>query len=279
VVVIAWQLDNGDTYLLNGAEEGAWTTGLDNRGTITDITINSVVLGLSDNLAITYYTVEGSVVCFTAGTLIRTRTGDVAVDHLRVGNEVLTRDRGYRPIRWIGSCKLDCSDLGADPRLRPIRIRADALGDGLPDRDLLVSPQHRMLIASKIARNMFGSDEVLVAAKQLLPMKGIEIAQDVAEVSYWHFLCDDHEIVIANGALSETLYTGKQALRSVGPEARREIFSLFPELRSPDFQPKGARPFIKGRKARELACRHARKNRPLFSRNAVEGTRSGYATV
>lgn len=279
IVVIAWQLDNGDTYLLNGAEEGAWPSGLDNRGEITNITINSVVIGASDNLAITYYTMVGTVVCFTSGTLIMTRQGEVAINDLRVGDEVLTLDRGYREIRWIGSRKLDAIDLRLNPKLRPIRIRAGALGNGMPHRDLLVSPQHRIFIASKIAAQMFGCDEVLVTAKQLVEIEGICIANDVDEVSYWHFLCDDHEIVVANGALSETLYTGPQALRAVGPEARREIFAIFPELRNrkTDEQPRCARPLIAGRKARKLAFRHARNNRPMLSKDALGYGRAAFA--
>jgi hypothetical protein len=271
-VLIAWQLDNGDTYLLNGVEEGAQPTALDNLGIITNITINSVLIGFSDNLAITYFTTVGSdILCFTSGTLIKARHGEIAIEDLSVGDEVLTADHGYQPIRWIGARTLDFIELRMNPHLRPIRIRAGALGNGLPERDLLVSPQHRMLVASRIARHMFGTHEVLAAAKQLLLIDGIEVAEDIHEVTYWHFLCNEHEIVWANGALSETLYTGKQALRSVGPEARKEIFAIFPELKrnGADNQPNGARPLITGRKARKLALRHVQKNRPLLSNHRL----------
>lgn len=74
------------------------------------------------------------------------------------------------------------------------------MGAGIPDRDLLVSPQHRVLVRSAIAQRMFGSSEVLVAAKQLLQLPGISLAEDVAGVSYVHLLFDRHEIVVSNGA-------------------------------------------------------------------------------
>src|SRR5690606_24870473 len=115
-------------------------------------------------------------------------------------------------------------------KLRPIRIRAGALGNGTPSSDLVLSPQHRVLVRSRIAQKMFGATEVLVAARQLLLLDGIDIATDLTEVEYFHMLFDRHEVVISNGALTESLYTGAQALQAVGKAARDEIFTLFPQL-------------------------------------------------
>ena len=80
---------------------------------------------------------------------------------------------------------------------------------------------------------MFGAPEVLVAAKQLLQIDGIDL-DDAADVTYVHFLCDRHEVVFSNGAPTESLYTGPEALKSVGAAAREEIFVLFPQLRDRD---------------------------------------------
>ncbi|MBI6630791.1 Hint domain-containing protein [Pontibaca sp. S1109L] len=167
-------------------------------------------------------------------------------------------DNGPQEIRWIGQQTIGAGALMAQPKLRPIRIQAGALGQGLPERDLLVSPQHRMLASNRLAQRMFGTQEVLVAAKQLVALNGIDVADDVDEVTYVHFLCDQHEVVFAEGAASETLYTGTEALKSVGKAAREEIFSIFPELRErePDALPAaGARPFVNGRMGRQMAQR------------------------
>ena len=203
--------------------------------------------------------------CFVRGTLIETAEGPVAVEDLTPGMHIVTRDRGPQPLRWIGSRTFCSKAMKVSPEMRPIRIATGALGNGLPRRDLLVSPQHRILVRSRIAHKMFGAPEVLVAAKQLLQINGIDIAQDVANVEYYHFLFDRHEIVLSEGAETESLYTGKEALRSVGQSARDEIFAIFPELRDrpDDAAPEGARHLASGRMGRKLAVRHAQHAKAL----------------
>lgn len=203
--------------------------------------------------------------CFVRGTLIETERGAIAVENLVPGMKVLTRDRGAQPLRWIGSRVLCSKALAVSPHMRPIRIGRGALGNGLPQRDLLVSPQHRILVRSRIAQKMFGAPEVLVAAKQLLQINGIDVARDPPTVEYFHVLFDRHEVVLAEGAETESLYTGREALKSVGLGAQREIFALFPGLRDGDADggPAGARILASGRMGRKLAVRHAQHGKAL----------------
>ncbi|MFB9222928.1 Hint domain-containing protein [Paracoccus cavernae] len=203
--------------------------------------------------------------CFARGTMIRCASGrQVAVEDLAVGQLVQTRDHGLRPIRWVGSRKLSAADLDEAPKLQPIRIAAGALGFDTPSTDLMVSPQHRILVRSAIAQRMFGAPEVLVAARQLLGVEGISVAE-VDSVEYFHILFDSHEILISNGAETESLFTGSEALKSVGPAAREEIFTLFPALREGEL-PVPARPFAQGRRAKHMAERHIRNAHPLLDR-------------
>ncbi|MDO5620623.1 MAG: Hint domain-containing protein [Paracoccus sp. (in: a-proteobacteria)] len=201
--------------------------------------------------------------CFARGTLIETDRGAVAIEDLAEGDLVQTRDNGMQPIRWIGSRHLPEIALNLNEKLRPIRIKAGALGAGLPATDLLVSPQHRILVRSRIAQRMFGTDEVLIAAKQLCQIEGIDIATDLAEVEYFHMLFDRHEVVTSNGAETESLFTGPEALKAVGPAAREEIFAIFPELKDRDYTPVPARLLPSGRMGRKLAVRHAQNGKPL----------------
>ena len=205
------------------------------------------------------------IMCFARGTLIKTIEGERPIEELSVGDRVLTMDNSYQEIRWIGSRDLDDIDLTMNPKLKPILIRADALGSGVPERDLVVSPQHRILIRSVIAERMFGQREVLMPANKLLTIDGIDILHHTPDgVEYWHMLFEDHQIVWSNGAPSESLFTGPEALKAVSPEGRLEIQTLFPEICAPNYIPTPAR-YIpeKGKLMKKLAQRHHANKKPL----------------
>ena len=219
----------------------------------------------------TTYTVNGStdsvstpvsaVPCFLKGTKIKTPEGEVAVEDLKVGDMVMTLDHGAQPIRWITGNPVPEHELKVKPNLRPIRIRAGALGTNQPARDLIVSPQHRILLRSKIAIRMFETDEVLVPAKKLLEAEGIEIAQDVSPVWYFHFICDNHEVIEADGAFAETLYLGSETVKSIGRDALEEITAIFGDdiMDEQSF----ARHVPSGKQVQRLVERHQRNSKSL----------------
>lgn len=167
--------------------------------------------------------------CFTPGTLIATPAGEIPVEKLKVGDRVITRDHGLQEIRWIGAQYCSARRLVRSPQLLPVLIRQGALGNGQPQRDLMVSPNHRMLICSDRSLLYFEDSEVLVAAKHLVGQPGIEIAQ-CPDVTYVHFLLDRHEVVLAEGCWSESFQPGDYTLSSMDEAQRQEIFELFPEL-------------------------------------------------
>ncbi|MDZ7709661.1 MAG: Hint domain-containing protein [Roseovarius sp.] len=178
----------------------------------------------------TFENIEDIVPCFTPGTRIATPRGEVAVEDLREGDRVITRDNGLQEVRWVGTRALGAADLMAAPHLRPVRIRAGALGHGLPERDMLVSPQHRLLLTSERAALYFGEREVLAAARHLTDMEGIDEAR-ANGATYIHFMCDRHEVVLSDGAWTESFQPGEQVLGGMGDASREEIYTLFPELR------------------------------------------------
>lgn len=200
--------------------------------------------------------------CFTAGCLIATPDGPVAVEDLAVGDLVLTADRGAQPIRWVGRRAFSAAQVAAQENLRPVRITAGALGEQLPTRDLLVSRQHRMLVQSKVAERMFGRTEVLVPAVKLTALPGIYIDTDVPEVTYFHLLFDQHEVIFAEDAPSESLFTGPEAWKAMGPEARDEILAIFPELGEAG-QPAAFARMAPGRKQQAQLVARLRKNGKL----------------
>ncbi|MGJ8583133.1 MAG: Hint domain-containing protein [Marinosulfonomonas sp.] len=170
------------------------------------------------------------VICFTPGTGIATMEGQRPVEDLAVGDRIFTRDNGAQEIRWIGRKKITLGSGTLSQKLQPILIRKGALGYGLPERDTLVSPNHRVLLANKTAQLYFDEPEVLVAAKHLVGMPGVE-HWITSEVEYIHFLCDHHEIVLSNGAWTETFQPGDFSIAGLGDPQREEIYTLFPELR------------------------------------------------
>ncbi|MBY8976220.1 Hint domain-containing protein [Rhodobacteraceae bacterium NNCM2] len=171
-----------------------------------------------------------SIVCFTRGTEIETPGGRRPIEGLSVGDEVLRSDGQPITIRWIGSRKLDKATLAMRPGLRPICISAGALGENLPERDLMVSPQHRMLVRNWRAELMFGEPEVLVSAKALVNDHDIRPVSDGDEVEYFHMLFDQHEIILAEGAETESFHPGDAAWTALEQAARDEIVELFPQL-------------------------------------------------
>lgn len=167
--------------------------------------------------------------CFTAGTEIATPRGPIPIEDLRAGDRVLTRDNGYRPIRWIGARRFEAAVLADYPELQPVRIAAGALGDGRPARDIVVSPQHRMLLTGAEAIRLAGESEILLAAVDLIDF-GVAEPAPFDAVVYVHILFDAHEIVCANGCWSESFLPEAAALDGLHTAQRREILTIFPEL-------------------------------------------------
>ncbi len=207
---------------------------------------------------------DAFITCFVTGTLIATKLGLKKIEKLSVGDKVCTMDHGYQPIRWIGAKR-----VRAIGRLAPIKIMAGALGQGLPTRDLWVSPQHRILVRSKIARRMFGCFEVLLPAKKLLGMPSVIVDESNAYVTYWHFLFDHHEIVFSEGAATESFYTGPQVLKSMDAATRAEIFALFPSLAQGAGPPSPARLFVTGKRPIRLLERHLKNGHQIYQEGSI----------
>ncbi|SDE27011.1 Hint domain-containing protein [Paracoccus isoporae] len=173
------------------------------------------------------------MLCFAGETRIDTSTGSKAARDIRPGDQVRTAS-GLSTVRWVGCRRIETARMDSEPRLRPVKIAAGALGNGLPVAELRVSRQHRMLVSSPICQRMFGKDEALVSAIRLTELPGIEIDWSVPEIEYVHLLFDEHEIVFAEGATSESLLLGEQARIMLPPAALDEIRLIFPELADPD---------------------------------------------
>lgn len=182
---------------------------------------------------IVFENIEEIVPCFTPGTLIATPRGEKPVEELQVGDRVITRDNGIQEIRWVGHKAMAGRELMAAPHLRPVLVKAGSLGNGLPERDIMLSPNHRVLVANERTQLYFEESEVLAAVKHLVGMPGV-FQLDAMAVTYIHFMFDRHEVVLSDGAWTESFQPGDMSLKGIGNAQRTEIFELFPELATRD---------------------------------------------
>lgn len=235
--------DQGDVLEIHGAATITYDADDAEAGNV--VWDNGATLRFSDIEKVLH------VPCFTPDSQIQTFMGEMRAADLQIGDRVLTRDDRFQPIRWIGKRDLNAEELAAAPALRPVLIKAGALGDGVPLRDLTVSPQHRMLISGGKVALWFGEDEVFVPAVQLTCLDGVE-QLDVAEVSYIHFMFDQHQVVLGDGAWSESFQPGDMTLAGMDQAQRDEVLTLFPELSDGSHSYAAARPTLTGQETRVL---------------------------
>ncbi len=216
------------------------------NGTVEFLDGNGDVIG-----TMAFSNIENIIPCFTPGSMILTDRGAVAVERLYPGDLVLTRDHGLQRVRWVGRRDLSTRELLVNPALRPVKIAKGALGHNLPARDMLVSPQHRMLFSGARANLLFGEAEVLVAATHLDGRPGISRIMPRG-ITYLHVMFDQHEIINADGAWSESFQPAVRTLNAMEDGTRAELLGLFPELSHDDTRYPAARLSLKAHEARVL---------------------------
>lgn len=241
--------------------DGVWTYAIHNSNptiqalntgeSITE-TFTVSARGMFGNPATTTITItingQDEPPCFVAGSLLETARGDVAIETVKPGDLVRTRDNGLQEVRWIGTTEVAISEENADA-MAPIRVAKDAFAPGVPERDILFSPTHRVLLYDWKVQNLFGEDEVLCPIGKLV--NGRTIRREIADtVTYCHLLFDDHQIVTTSNCDSESFYPGQIGLEGFRDETREEVFNLFPDLRAlPNSYGKSARRILKGKES------------------------------
>ncbi|MEM6460396.1 MAG: Hint domain-containing protein [Pseudomonadota bacterium] len=170
----------GESYLVSGADLALYDASTENGGTENDGIIELA------NVA---------PLCFLEGTQISTASGEAAVETLRIGDKVRTADGRLVPVTWIGR-KTVYPRFGHDPNLEPVVITAGALGDGLPHTDLFITADHGMILDGLVINGsaMVNDDTIRFVPACELPVK----------ITYYHIETEAHEVVLANGAASET---------------------------------------------------------------------------
>jgi len=248
---------------------GAFNMGL----TVTneETALSGVEFIFGNNTNETGIAIDVQPVCFQKGTMILTAKGERPIETLDVGDMVMTADHGAQAILMIEKQRFALGDIQADERKRPIIIQKDAFGQGRPAKALIVSQQHRIEISGKDFPNRCPDmPPSFVAAKHLVGvMPGVRYASDhkiekLGGVEYWHILCQNHEVLIANGMLAESLFLGAQYLKNLTAEQAQEIEWIMGENFSTDRpMTEGARPFLTGGEfRRNLGINNKHTKRP-----------------
>lgn len=251
--VVMFQDNSGNLFLANSDYAG---TNLNSSSRIQFIHVADV---LDTRFYALWHRKFQDFVCFVSGTRIQTPEGEVPVEQLHVGDLVITKDHGAQPILWIGSSCINVCEKTA-----PVHIRAGSLGIGIPHTDLRLSRQHRVLIKSPVAERMFQTPEIFLPAHRLCGIQGISLQPAVGSIRYFHILTAQHDILLSEGAFTESLYLGDEAIRKMGPEAFKELLTIFPNILS-DRSLTLARKEVHPRRGRHLLVRHAKNNQLLYS--------------
>jgi O-antigen biosynthesis protein len=136
---------------------------------------------------------EDTTPCYCRGTLILTDRGEVAIEKLAIGDKVMTLSREAQPVKWIGRRAYDGRFVAGNRAVLPVRIAAGAIADGIPARDLWVSPEHALYV-----------DGALVPARLLLNGTTIEQRAELETIEYFHLEFEAHEVIFAEGMAAES---------------------------------------------------------------------------
>ncbi|MGR3343578.1 MAG: Hint domain-containing protein [Paracoccaceae bacterium] len=194
----------------------------------------------------------GTIPCYAAGTMVDTPDGPRAVETLRPGDLVMTLDHGPQPIKWIRE-RLEPLD-GMPDDGKPVLIHAGALGPDRPARNLIVSPQHRILVGALGQLDTLGTGQAFAPAKSLICLPRVRFMRGKRSITWIHFACAHHEVVFANGCASESLLLGRMVLNELTGHQRRSLHRHFGPRTSPDVALNGppARPCLTVGKVRKL---------------------------
>ncbi|SFS68556.1 Hint domain-containing protein [Sulfitobacter marinus] len=179
-----------------------------------------------------YEDIEGAI-CFTSNSYIKTDEAIVQICDLEPGMRIKTRDNGFQKLLWVYKRTISQYEMSENPSLKPVKITANAFGQGMPCRDMHLSQQHRVLHSDLGNEILFTESHLLVPAKGLINDTTITIDNEMSTVEYVHLLFDAHQIVYVDGIEAESFALGKWSYDSLTEEAREEINAIFPEL-SPD---------------------------------------------
>ena len=179
---------------------------------------------------------EFAVSGFAQSSVVETARGPVLARDLRLGDKLVTRDKGMQPLRWLGESSVMYGDPAAQcetdgqTRRGPVRIRAGAHGTNPDAGNLVLAPGQRVLVRNSLNELLFATDEVMVSAGDLTHLDGIDVVP--RDVGRWmHLLLDSHELLRVNGVWMESFAPDMWSVRVAYPDEWHAITEAMPRLK------------------------------------------------
>ena len=213
----------------------------------------------------------GASMCFVKGSAVATPGGSRPVEDFTPGDLLLTVEGGAEPVLWCGLSRISWAEQMADLRKRPVRIGKDALGPGVPERAVLISPDHRLLVRSPQVSRLSGQPEALVPALALTGLPGVRLMPALPGLDYVHLACARHSLLLVEGAGVESLVPELPALQAMSPAQRIDLAERLGGTDGQDTGMDRVRPVLSMRKAETLVERSLRSRMPLVVPRRDEG--------
>ncbi|MGI3165279.1 Hint domain-containing protein [Pseudooceanicola sp. 200-1SW] len=187
--------------------------------------------GIGDNDGQFDWTDQAAFVCIASGSLIdMVHGGPRPVEELLPGDLVPTVSGRMRRVLWVGQGHMSFDPDGH--KQKPILFKAGVLGNGLPRRDLMLSPQHRVLLGGPDVAALTGEARVLAPACGLVPLPGVRVMRGRRDAVYVSVLLDRHDVIRAEGAPVESFWPGPEGLKRLDPMLRAAVHAEIPGLLS-----------------------------------------------
>lgn len=199
------------------------------------------------------HSASGPVIGLEGSAFVRTPCGSRRIEFLRPGDLIVTRDNGLQPVRMIWTRTVTAAEIAADPSLAPVRFKSRAIGPMMPQRDLLLAPDHRVLVPGWRLADVADDCPCLLAAREISEVSDAGfIDKNHSEITFYNVLFEDHQVFTANGLPVESYLPSVDAVDALDESVGRDIEELFanatdatpgypaPRYTAPDL--KGARP-------------------------------------
>lgn len=254
IVRPSWSTNPADNFVIYVIDEGG------NTASIGFISTQPLLNGMSyDIVGIESNNPSVAYVCFGPETRIETPTGPRRIEDLKPGDEVLTLDNGPQTLLWIG--KRDVALDGGRDAQTPILFPRDTLAPGFPNRDLILSPQHRVMVSSDKNDDVTGGDKVFAPARALAKRPGVRRMNGRKSITYYSLMTERHEVLFANGVPAESFYPTTYSLSLLSGFEQLKVRSLIPRLTDDTAASYGP---LARRDLTALQGRRLKRKRPLY---------------